>query len=260
MELRFSDSIETCMKRDGRTMAHNTLKKMRVSTVQRMNEKERPDAVTESFGMHRSWAFQCRAQVCGCGKGAGALRSTQGISRPRKMVAAQEAQACRWINGKNPMQYGFDFGLWTRQIVQKLVVMRFDVTLSLARVVAMLACFGLNAQKPLQRAYQRDPKAKELYQRESFPGTAQVVRDQGAEFFVRTELRFRVDAVHDKTRGLYGQTSVVNRPGQRQSNSAVSAVKSQGMFWFATYKVGFTEVLFVELLKKLMHRRRSLCI
>jgi len=20
----------------------------------------------------------------------------------------------RWVNGKNPMQYGFDFGLWTR--------------------------------------------------------------------------------------------------------------------------------------------------
>jgi len=25
----------------------------------------------------------------------------------------------RWINGRNPMQYGFDFGLWTRNLVRE---------------------------------------------------------------------------------------------------------------------------------------------
>ena len=45
----------------------------------------------------------------------------------------------RWINGKNPMQYGFDFGLWTRKIVQDLAVSRFGVKLSLASVGAMLS-------------------------------------------------------------------------------------------------------------------------
>jgi len=43
----------------------------------------------------------------------------------------------RWVNGKNPMQYGFDFGLWTRNLVRELVRQRFDVTLSLASIGAM---------------------------------------------------------------------------------------------------------------------------
>jgi hypothetical protein len=45
----------------------------------------------------------------------------------------------RWINGKNPLQYGFDFGLWTRQIARELIAQRFGVTLSLASVGALLA-------------------------------------------------------------------------------------------------------------------------
>lgn len=257
MELWFRNGIQPGMKRDGRTLAHNTLEEMRVLAVQRMNEGERPAAVAESFGMHRSWAFKCRAQARGRGKGVRVLRSTKGTGRPRKMQAFQEAQVFRWINGKNPMQYGFDFGLWTRQIVQELVLQRFDVTLSLASVGTMLARLGLTAQKPLQRAYQRDPQAVELWQHKTFPAIAQAAREQGADIFFWDESGFRADTVHGKTWGLCGQTPVVNRPGQRQSISAASAVNSKGAFWFATYKGGLTGELFVELLKRLMHRRKK---
>ena len=57
------------------------------------------------------------------------------------------------------MQYGFDFGLWTRQIARDLIAQRFGVSLSLASVGGLLARVGLTPQKPLQRAYQRDPEA-----------------------------------------------------------------------------------------------------
>ena len=50
---------------------------------------------------------------------------------------------------------------------------------------------------------------------------------------------------------------MVNAPGQRQSISAASAVSAKGAFWFATYQGGLNGELFVELLKKLMHRRKK---
>jgi transposase len=50
---------------------------------------------------------------------------------------------------------------------------------------------------------------------------------------------------------------VVNRPGQRQSISAASAVNSKGAFWFQTYQGALTGELFVQLLQKLMHRRKK---
>jgi transposase len=59
--------------------------------------------------------------------------------RPRTLTAAQERQVFRWINGKDPRQYGFDFGLWTRQIVRELIARRFGVRVSLASIGAVLA-------------------------------------------------------------------------------------------------------------------------
>jgi transposase len=249
--------IAQCMKRDGRALGHEALEEMRKLAVQRMNEGERPAVVAASFGMHRSWAFKCRAAARGRGNGLRALRSTKASGRPRKLSAAQERQVFRWVNGKNPQQHGFDFGLWTRQIVQSLVLERFDTRLSLASIGAMLARLGLTAQKPLQRAYQRDPQAIEQWQRVVFPSIATQARRQAAEIFFWDESGFRADAVHGKTWGRRGQTPVVDRPGQRQSISAASAVNAKGAFWFQTYAGALTGELFVQLLRKLMHRRKK---
>jgi len=68
--------------------------------------------------------------------------SSKGTGRPKILSAAQERQIFRWVNGKNPMQYGLDFGLWTRQIVGELVKQKFGVTLSLASIGALLARLG----------------------------------------------------------------------------------------------------------------------
>lgn len=245
------------MKRDGRTLAHNTLEEMRVLAVQRMNEGERPAAVAASFGMNRSWAYKCQMLVRGRGHGLRALRSTKGTGRPRKLTSAQERQVFRWVNGKRPDQYGFDFGLWTRQIVQEMVLSRFNVSLSLASISTLLARQGLSAQKPLQRAYQRDPDAIEKWKTETFPAIVSEAKSSKAEILFWDESGFRADAVHGKTWAIKGQTPVVERPGQRQSISAASAVSAKGAFWFATYKGGLTGELFVELLGQMMHGRKK---
>ena len=257
MELCQTAGVQSFMKRDGRTLAHNTLEEMRVMAVQRMREGERPGDVAASFGMHRSWAFKCRSTAQGRGHGLKALRSTKGTGRPRKLTAAQEAQVFRWVNGKRPDQYGFDFGLWTRQIVSELLLSRFEVKLSLASIGALLARLGLTAQKPLQRAYQRDPAAVARWKDETFPAIAGEAKTSAAEILFWDESGFRADAVHGKTWAKRGQTPVIERPGQRQSISAASAVSAKGAFWFVTYEGGLTGELFVILLQQLMHGRKT---
>jgi transposase len=121
----------------------------------------------------------------------------------------------------------------------------------------LLANLGLTPQKPLQRAYQRDPQAIERWQRESFPAIASEAKRQGAQIFFWDESGLRADSVHGKTWGVRGQTPVVQRPGQRQSISAASAVSARGGFWFQTYKGALSGELFVELLKRMMRHRKK---
>jgi len=247
------------MKRDGRTVSHAALEEMRLIALARMREGESPAQVSASFGLHRTWAYKIRAKASGRGRGARVLRSTVGTGRPRTLTAKQERQLFLWINGKNPYQYGFDFALWTRALVQALIQDKFSVRLSLASVGTLLARLGLTAQKPLQRAYQRDAVAVARWQQETWPAIAREAKADNAEIYFWDESGFRADAVHGKTWSAKGQTPVVSVPGQRQSISAASAVNSKGGFWFSTYKGGLTSDGFVGLLRKLMkHRRKPL--
>jgi len=168
-----------------------------------------------SFGMHRSWAYKVRAQARGRGHGVRALRSSKGTGRPRKLTRTQEQQVLRWINGRNPMQYGFDFGLWTRNLVRELVQREFDVTLSLASIGTMLARLNLTAQKPLQRAYQRNPEAIERWQHDIYPAIARQAHKENADIFFWDESGFRL------TRCMAG-------PGRRAVRHPLSSVPASG--------------------------------
>lgn len=245
------------MTRDGRTLDHRTLETIRTMAVARVREGERPSAVIASYGFHRCTIYRWLKTARRRGQGLNALAARPATGRPRTLTAAQERQVFRWINGKQPRQYGFDFGLWTRQIVQELILQRFGVRLSLASIGAVLARQGLTPQKPLQRAYQRDPIAIVRWQRETYPAIVRRAKRDKAEISFWDESGFRADAVQGRTWGAKGQTPVVSVPGQRQGISAASAISAKGAFWFATYAGGLTGERFVTLLRRMVRGRRT---
>lgn len=224
--------------------------------VERVQEGEAPSAVIASYGFCRTTIYKWLRKVRRGGRGD-PLLSSKGTGRPPKLTGKQKRQVFRWINGKDPRQYGFDFGLWTRQIVAALIAERFDIDLSLASVGKLLASLNLTPQKPLKRAYERDPAAIEAWKRKIYPQLAARARRAGAEIYFWDESGFRADAVQGKTWGMRGHTPIVELPGSRQSVSAASAVNAKGAFWFVTYKGGMTAELFVALLKHIMRRRRK---
>jgi transposase len=245
------------MKRDGRTFDHQTLEEIRLMAIERVREGESASEVIASYGFNRTTIYKWISAALRPGVGIKALRSTPATGRPRSLTPTQEKQVFRWINGRDPRQYGLDFGLWTRAVVAELIQKKFGVGLGLSAVGELLAKLGLTPQKPLQRAYQRDPQAVEKWQRETYPSIARDAKAQGAEVFFWDESGFRADTVHGKTWGVRGQTPVVLRPGQRQAISAASAVNAKGGFWFCIYPGGLNAELFVELLKQMMHNRKK---
>jgi len=257
MELSEDAPIGSDMKRDGRTLDHTTLETIRLMAIERVREGESPAAVIASYGFNRTTIYKWIKAAMQPGVGIEALRSTKATGRPRTLSAAQERQVFRWVNGHDPRQYGLDFGLWTRAVVAELIAQKFGVTIGVTAVGELLAKLGLTPQKPLQRAYQRDPEAIERWQRKTFPAIARQARKQGGEVYFWDESGFRADTVHGKTWGVRGHTPVVHRPGQRQSFSAASAVNANGAFWFCTYSGALKAELFVTLLRKLMRGRRK---
>lgn len=243
------------MKRDGRSFDHRTLEAIRLMAVERVRDGESPESVIASYGFHRSVIYRWLKAAAKPGVGVAALHSKPQTGRPRSLTRRQEQQVFRWINGRDPRQYGLDFGLWTRSLVAHLIEEKFAIRLGLTAIGELLAKLGLTPQKPLQRAYQRNPETIEKWQREQYPAIAMQAKASGGEVYFWDESGFRADTVHGKTWGKKGQTPVVHRPGQRQSISAASAVNARGGFWYCTYKGGLNAQLFVGLLRKMMQRR-----
>jgi transposase len=245
------------MKRDGRGFDHRTLEAIRLMAVERVRDGERPSSVIASFGFNRTSIYKWISAASKPGVGLKALRSRPATGRPRSLTPHQEQQVLRWINGRDPRQYGLDFGLWTRSVVVSLIERKLGIRLGVTAVGELLAKLGLTPQKPLQRAYQRDPEAIETWRRERFPAIARQAKASGGEVYFWDESGFRADTVHGKTWGVKGQTPVVERPGQRQSISAASAVNARGAFWYCTYQGGLNAELFVTLLRQMMRCRRK---
>jgi transposase len=257
MELSKRAVIGSDMKRDGRTLDRATLETIRLMAVERIREGESPSTVIASYGFNRTTVYKWLTAVAQPGMGIKALRSRKAPGRAPTLTPAQEQQVFRWVNGRDPRQYGLDFGMWSRMVVAELIAEKFGVTLGVTAVGTLLAKLGLTPQKPLQRAYQRDPVAIECWQRETFPAIARRAKKHGGEVFFWDESGFRADAVHGRTWSARGQTPIVHRPGQRQSFSAASAVNANGAFWFCTYQGALKAELFVTLLKQFMRGRRK---
>jgi transposase len=223
--------------------------------IERVRDGERPSSVVASFGFSRTTIYKWINAASKPGVGLKALHSRPATGRPRSLTPRQEQQVFGWINGRDPRQYGLDFGLWTRSVVASLIEQKFHIRLGVSAVGELLAKLGLTPQKPLQWAYQRDPEAIEKWQRESFPAIARQAKASGGEVYFWDESGFRADTVHGKTWGKKGQTPVVERPGQRQSISAASAVNTRGAFWYCTYQGGLNAELFITLLRQMMRHR-----
>jgi transposase len=243
------------VKIDGRTLDHKTLEHLRLIAVKRVTEAgEQPSAVMDSLGLCRTtiypWLREFKA------KGFAALAQKIASGPEPLLTEAQRQQVRRWILGKDPRQHGFDFGLWTRRIVQTLIQERMGVDFCLTSVGKLLASLDITPQKPLRRAYERDPLAVERWRRERYPELKKRAKKLGAMIFFLDEAGFQSDPPLGRTYGLKGHTPVVTSSGQRQSINVISAVKAGGAFWAATYTGKLNAESFLEFLKDFMKSQR----
>ena len=243
-------------KIDGRTLSHKALEHLRILAVKRVVEDgETPSEVMKSLGLCRTTIYPwLRAHEA---KGLAALVEKIAAGPAPKLTEKQRQQVKRWILGKDPRQYGFDFGLWSRRIVQSLIQQRMGVALGLTAVGRLLAGLDITPQKPLRRAYARDPLMVERWRQADYPKLKQRAKRLGATIFFLDEAGFQSDAPLGRTYGLKGKTPVVRTSGHRQSLNVISAVNARGEFWAATYTGKLNAEAFVAFLENFMKSRHG---
>ena len=236
---------------DGRTLDHHTLEHIRTQAVRRVIEDgESPSEIMRSYGLCRTTIYPWLRDFKD--KGWEALAESIAQGPEPKLTDKQKQQVKRWILGKDPRQYGFDFGLWSRRIVQQLIQEKMGIELCLTSVGKLLASMNITPQKPLRRAYERDPVAVALWEKETYRQLKKRAKRLGAKIFFSDEAGFQSDPVLGRTYGLKGHTPVVTTSGQRQSLNVISAVNARGEFWAVTYTGKLNAESFVVFLQNFM--------
>jgi len=242
------------MQIDGRALSHETLETIRMMAVRRVREGAIPSEVIQSYGLCRTTIYRwLRAHRRW---GDAALKSRPSPGRPCTLTDKEKPQVRRWICGKDPRQYGFDFGLWTRRIVADLIEKKFGKKLGVTAVGRLLAELEITPQKPLRRAYERDPVAIAKWKTQDYPKLRTRAKGRGADMFFLDEAGIRSDAPLQRTWGAKGKTPEVPTSGQRQSVNAISAVNLLGAFWYDVYAGRFNAGRFVEFLGAFMRTRK----
>lgn len=176
----------------------------------------------------------------------------QGRPKGGALKGWQASVIARTVIEKNPDQLRFPWALWTRESVAALIYRKYGLKLSVWTVGRYLRRWGFTPQKPLRRAYQRNPRAVEQWLHREYPKIRYKAKKEKGEIHWCDEMGLRSDHQTGTTWGKRGNTPVVECTGRRYKINMISTVTNKGTLRFMLFDSSFTVDVFIEFLKRLL--------
>jgi transposase len=237
-------------KTDARKLDHQTLEDMRIRAVKAVQGGKSPEDVAVVFDVHRTALYKWLALYRNGGWGALKSKPTPG-AKP-KIDGKKMEWLFNVVTQKNPQQMKFEFALWTREMIQKLIKDKFKIQLSLKAVGRLLAQLGLTCQKPLYKAIQKNESLVKKWLKEIYPQIKSRSKKEKADIYFGDAAHIRSDHHSGRTWGIKGETPVVTSTGARFSFSLISAISARGLMRFMVREGGVNSTVFIEFLKRLI--------
>ena len=206
-----------------------------------------------TFGVSRqsvnNWIKMVRSGGLRC------LRSgRRGRPPVQRLAPHQAATVVRLISDRCPDQLKLPFVLWTREALAELLARRFGVKVSVWTAGRYLRRWGFTPQKPVRRAYEKDPEAVRQWLREKYPAIRARAKRDGAEIHWGDEMGLRSDHQAGRSWSRRGQTPVIPGTGKRFGCNMISTITNRGRLYFMVFKERFNAGVFIRFLKRLLRQ------
>jgi transposase len=244
--------MKTC---DTRCLSPDAQEALRFRVVRAIRAGMKKAVAARTFGVSRT-AIDRWLAIIALGN-INSLRSKpRGRPKGTRLAPHQAATTVRLITDRCPDQLKLPFALWTREAVQQLLAERFGLEVSVWTVGRYLARWNLTPQKPLRRAYERDPVAVQHWLDEEYPAIEKQARAQKAEIHWGDEMGLRSDHQTGRSYGRRGRTPVIPGTGRRFGCNMMSTITNRGELSFMVFKENFNGAVFIKFVKRLLRLRR----
>jgi transposase len=214
-----------------------------------------PEDVAISLGIHRTALYKWLALYRNGGWSA--LRSKPTPGPTPKLDDKKIKWIFETITTKTPLQLKFEFALWTREMVQKIIKTKYSIDLSLKSISRLLAQLGITNQKPLYKATQQNETKIKAWLYKIYPQIKLRAKLLGAEIFFGDAAHIRSDHHAGKTWSIKGKTPIIKTTGSRFSFSLLSVVSSRGEMRFMIKEGSVNSAVFIQFLKRLLHGAKN---
>ena len=185
--------------------------------------------------------------------GPGALKARKrGPRKSSRLKGHQAATIVRLIEDRHPEQLHLPFALWTRDAVAQLIRERFGIDLSVWTVGRYLKRWGFTPQKPLRRAYERDPVAVKRWMDTEYPSIAKRAKAEKGLVYWGDEMGMRSDHQVGRSYGRKGKTPAIPGAGRRFGCNMISALTNRGQLSWMVFRERFTTPVFLKFLRRLI--------
>ena len=178
--------------------------------------------------------------------------------RPKgvSLLPRQAAQIARIVVDRHPEQLKLPFYLWTREAVAQLIERKYGIRLSIWTVGRYLARWGFTPQKPVRRAFEKNPEQVRRWLEEEYPAIQRQAKREKAEIHWGDEMGLRSDHAAGRCYGRRGHTPVIPGTGKRFGCNMMSVITNRGRLHFMVSKKRFRWDVFVEFLRRLIRQSK----
>jgi transposase len=238
---------------DARRLSPEAQQVLRMRTVKAVASGMSQVEAARVFGVTRQAVGKwMRAHAAG---GVRALKA-QRRGRPKgsggRLKPWQAAQTAKLLTDRTPDQLKLPFYLWTRAAVAELIERKFGIRLSLSSVGRYLARWGFTPQRPVRRAFERDPQAIARWLKEQYPALRACAKREAAQIYWGDEMGMRSDHSAGTSYGRRGHTPVIAGTGKRFRCNLISAITNRGQLNLMVFKERFDTPVFLRFVRRLL--------
>ncbi len=169
-----------------------------------------------------------------------------------KLTLEQEEFLRETVLTQTPDEVGMDYTLWNSVVITEFVKKEFGVNYAARSMRDLMRRMGFSSQKPMKRAYERDPAKVKFWLETEYPRIKTKAMQEGARIYWADEMGIQSQDNRGKMYGLKGKKPIIKKPGSRFKCNVLAAITPHGQMNWTVYKDNFNGRKFIEFLKRVV--------